>query len=132
LELCPVCSESVGKLTHCTGCIYEDRGAASRAQCRLDAYRRTAGDNAYLPSGCRVCAQCARQFGKRSNQCPLVIFYQGLTGVAVRTEERRGLRAVEEAIDYWTACLKERDFPEHVEGFWRRMVDWLIYEVRRR
>jgi hypothetical protein len=132
VETCPVCSEEVEELVHCSGCAFDDRAAALRARCRLDAYRRSAGDNAYFPTGCRVCPECARQFAPQCRQCPLAIFYHGLAGAVSRGGDRSGVREMEDAIDYWAACLEERGFPEHIEGFWRRMVDWLVYEVKRR
>jgi hypothetical protein len=61
-----------------------------------------------------------------------VIFYQGLEGAVSRAGGKRGLQEVEEAIDTWRNCLAERGFPEQVEGYWRRMVDWLVFEVKRR
>jgi hypothetical protein len=123
--LCPVCSsevDSVARLVRCEGCIWDDQGAAYDARRRLAAFRRGAGDHAYGADGCRVCEACRGHFRRRASLCPLVLFYNAPGGQPDSEPEEEQGRFLDEVEEYWNAYLHTYDYPEHVEGYWRRLT----------
>lgn len=127
---CPACSSaSARQLRRCTGCDWTDVTGAREARRRLSRFHGGAGERAYLVGGCQVCSTCATQFSKHPMLCPLRVFYVGLGLWSLSRAVAHHTHGVARLHRFLHACLRERGYPEEVEGYWHRMFAWLETEA---
>jgi hypothetical protein len=114
----------------CGGCDWSDEVLAGQAREVLADFSIRSSRCAYRPGGCWICPECRNQFGRDMRSCPLRLITRcALDDDPLPTRHRPGLLLHLGAL--LALALRQRDYPETVEIYWRRLLPWFANLIRR-